>query len=297
MKTTSVRFPRGNLYFGDCLEILPNLPRAHFDLVYVDPPFNSGRPRAARVGRGERARGTAAYRDNWGGIDGFLQMLEPRVERIVPLLSKVGSLWVHLDHRAVHDTKVLLDRVFGKAAYLGEVIWVPGNGSRRRGTLSVTHQTILIYAPSGTMLWNGKDPALREPYAATSLKMHFAEKDESGRAYRERVIAGKRYRYYADTGRQIGSVWTDCPAMRANTPLIGETTGYPTQKPEKLLERIVRAASNQDSAVLDPMCGSGTSVAVAARLGRRFVGIDQGEVAFGIARDRLSASTRAKAPE
>src|SRR6478735_4174887 len=68
MKATSVRFPRGNLYFGDCLEVLPSLPHAHFDLVYVDPPFNSGRPRAARVGSGERARGTAAYRDNWGGI-------------------------------------------------------------------------------------------------------------------------------------------------------------------------------------------------------------------------------------
>ena len=105
------RFTKGALHFGDCLELLPSLPKAHFDLVYVDPPFNIGRARAARVGRGERARGTAAYRDNWGGIDGFLAMLEPRVALIRPLLSEVGSLWVHLDHRAVHDTKVLLDQV------------------------------------------------------------------------------------------------------------------------------------------------------------------------------------------
>ncbi|MGC4086485.1 MAG: site-specific DNA-methyltransferase [Polyangiaceae bacterium] len=82
------------------------------------------------------------------------------------------------------------------------------------------------------------------------------------------------------SGGRIGSVWSDCPAMRANTPLISETTGYPTQKPEKLLERIVLAASQEGSAVLNPMCGSGTTVAVAARLGRRFVGIDQSEVAF-----------------
>ncbi|MFZ5889758.1 MAG: DNA-methyltransferase [Myxococcota bacterium] len=285
-------FPRGSLHLGDCREVLPKLSSERFDLVYVDPPFNIGRSRAARLEKGERARGTAAYRDNWGGIDGFLEMLEPRVELIARLLSPVGSLWVHLDHRAVHDTKVLLDKLLGKAAYLGEVIWVPGNGSRRGGALSVTHQTILIYAPSGQMLWNGKDPALREPYAETSLKMHFSETDTDGRAYRERVIAGKRYRYYADVGRQIGSVWSDCPAMRANTPLIGETTGYPTQKPEKLLERIVRAATHADSAVLDPMCGSGTTVAVAARLGRRFVGIDQSDVAFGVAQRRLAGQSQ-----
>jgi site-specific DNA-methyltransferase (adenine-specific) len=286
--TAPFAFERGELYHGDCFSILPSLPEGHFDLVYVDPPFNIGRSRAARIGTGQRATGTAAYRDNWGGVDGFLAMLEPRVERVAPLLSPNGSLWVHLDHRAVHDTKVMLDRALGRAAYMGEIIWVPGNGSRRRGAPSVTHQTILIYAPSGRMLWNSTDPALREPYADTSLRMHFSEVDESGRAYRERVIGGKSYRYYADTGRQIGSVWSDCPAMRANTPLIAETTGYPTQKPEKLLERIIRAASVPGSSVLDPMCGSGTTLAVAARLERRFVGIDQSEVAVGVVRKRLS---------
>ena len=293
MTKKRVRFEAGSLHYGDCLEILPTLPSATFDLVYVDPPFNIGRSRAARVGIGERATGTAAYRDNWGGIDGFLSMLEPRVVAIAPLLSSTGSLWVHLDHRAVHDSKVLLDKLLGRTAYMGEIIWIPGNGARRRHAPSVTHQTILIYAPSGKMHWNSEDEALREPYAETSLRMHFSELDADGRAYRERVIAGTRYRYYADKGRQIGSVWSDCPAMRANTPLIAETTGYPTQKPEKLLERIVRAASVPGSHVLDPMCGSGTTLAVAARLGRRFVGIDRGEVAFRIAQKRLAARSRA----
>lgn len=282
------RFEGGYLHFGDCLEVLPKLAAGAFDLVYVDPPFNIGRSRAARLGNGERVTGTAAYRDNWGGIEGFLAMLRPRVAAILPLMSPIGSLWVHLDHRAVHDAKVLLDELLGRDAYMGEIIWIPGNGARRRHAPAVTHQTILIYAPNGEMIWNSDDEALREPYAATSLRMHFSERDADGRAYRERVIAGKRYRYYADKGRQIGSVWSDCPAMRANTPLIAETTGYPTQKPEKLLERIVRAASVPGSSVLDPMCGSGTTLAVAARLGRRFVGIDRGEVAFGIAERRLA---------
>jgi len=287
MRRATARFARGSVHFGDCLEILPSLPEGAFDLCYVDPPFNTGRPFAARVGGGERARGTAAYGDNWGGIDGFLSMLGPRLELARPLLSARGSLWLHLDHRAVHDAKVLADQIFGKKAYAGEVIWVPGNGARRRGTLSVTHQTILVYAPGAAMIWHGDDPMLREPYADVSLKMHFSERDAEGRQFRDRTIGGKTYRYYADKGRQIGSVWSDCPAMRANTPLVRESTGYPTQKPEKLLERIVRAASDANSQILDPMCGSGTTLAVAARLGRRFVGIDQSEVAFKIAKERL----------
>lgn len=143
------------------------------------------------------------------------------------------------------------------------------------------------------MLWNGSESVLREPYADTSLRMHFKAVDADGRNFRERVIGGKAYRYYADEGRRLGSVWTDCPAMSANTPLTQETTGYPTQKPEKLLERIIRATTSPDSWVLDPMCGSGTTVAVAARLGRPCLGIDKGEVAYEIATKRLLAATPA----
>jgi site-specific DNA-methyltransferase (adenine-specific) len=294
MKPAPVRFARGTLYFGDCLTILAKLPENAFDLVYVDPPFNTGRPWAARVGAGARARGTRAYADQWGGSEGFLAMLAPRLELLRPLLSPRASLWIHLDHRAVHDAKVLADGIFGKKAYAGEVIWVPGNGARQKSRLSVTHQTILVYAPGERLIWHGEDAMLREPYADVSLKMHFSERDAQGRHFRDRTIGGKTYRYYADRGRQIGSVWSDCPAMRANTPLVRESTGYPTQKPEKLLERIVRAATDPDSQVLDPMCGSGTTLAVAARLGRRFVGIDQSDVAFKIARARLTQSQAAE---
>jgi site-specific DNA-methyltransferase (adenine-specific) len=280
-------FPSGSLWRGDCLDILPELEAGAFDLVYLDPPFNTGRARGARLDGGARSEGALAYGDQWGGIRGFLAMLSPRLERLRPLLSSRGSVWLHLDHRAVHDAKVLADGVFGADAFAGEVIWVPGNGARRPSTLSVTHQTILIYAPHAGMIWNARDPILREPYAEISLKMHFSQSDAAGRRYRERTIGGKTYRYYADQGRQLGSVWSDCPGMRANTPLVRETTGYPTQKPEKLLERIVRAASDAQSKVLDPMCGSGTTLAVAARLGRRFVGIDRSDVAIRVTSKRL----------
>jgi site-specific DNA-methyltransferase (adenine-specific) len=277
---------------ADCLRCLPELAAsaARFDLIYVDPPFNAGGKRRARLATGvERAHGTLAYHDHFGSVDAFIEMLEPRLGAMHACLSDVGSLWLHLSHHTVHEAKAAADRVFGRAGFQGEIIWIPGNGGRRRTGPSITHQTILIYA-RGTMIWNAGDSTLREPYAETSLRMHFKEVDAEGRRYRERVIAGKTYRYYADEGRRLGSVWADCPAMNANTPLTTETTGYPTQKPEALLERIVRAASRPDSWVLDPMSGSGTTPAVAVRLGRRAVGVDQSPVACAIARARLNAA-------
>ncbi len=258
-----------------------------FQLIYVDPPFNAGGTRRAREQDGERIHGAHAYVDYWGGLDNFLEMLEPRLEVFRDALSREGSLWLQLDHRAIHDVKVALDRVFGRSAFAGEVIWVPGNGGKKRRGPSVTHQTILIYQRGERMIWNGDDPALREPFSDTSLRMHFKHRDTSGRRYRERHINGKTYRYYADVGRRIGSVWQDCPAMSANTPLTKETTGYPTQKPESLLERVVRAASVEGGSVLDPMCGSGTTVAVAARLRRRYAACDLSDLACRIARQRV----------
>lgn len=295
----SSRFAAGlaaQVLHGDCLERLDEVRRAvgaAFDLVYVDPPFNTGVERKARLSVGvERAQGTWAYDDHFGDVDAFIAMLEPRLEAISRCMTERASLWLHLGHHAVHEAKVCADRVFGRAAFQGEIIWVPGNGGRRRRGPSVTHQTILVYAKGPSMIWNADDPALREPYAETSRRMHFTHVDADGRRYRERVIRGKAYRYYADAGRRLGSVWSDCPAMSANTPLTLETTGYPTQKPEALLERIVRAASAPDSFVLDPMCGSGTTLAVAARLGRRCLGIDRSRLACEISERRLQGAAR-----
>ncbi len=285
---------KSQLYYGDCLEVLPTLVgRAAVDLVYWDPPFAAGGTRGARAQKGERLSGEAAYRDAWGGIEAWLEMMKPRAELVGRLLSAEGSIWLHLDHRAVHEAKCLFDEVFGRKAFKGEIIWVPGNGARNTKGPSVTHQTILVYAPHGNMIWNVEHPALREPFAETSQRMHFRNVDEAGRRYRERVIGGKAYRYYADHGRRLGSVWTDCPAMNANTPLTRETTGYPTQKPESLLERIIQAASLPESWVLDPMSGSGTTLAVAKRLERRWLGVDRSPVAIRVASERLGVKVKA----
>jgi site-specific DNA-methyltransferase (adenine-specific) len=238
-------------------------------LAYLDPPFGVGASFGARArGAGERAKGPVAYEDHWPSIDAYIAWLEARLAVVRDCLSNDGTLWLHLDHRAVHEAKVSCDRVFGRTAFLGEIVWATGNGARgaRRGP-GMTHQTLLVYAGGPDFVWNTRDESLREPFATTSLAMHFGRADEEGRRYRERAIGGRTYRYYADEGRARGSIWSDCPSMVANTPLRRETTGYPTQKPLKLLERLVAAA----------------------RLGRSFVGCDIGALALDASVRRLDA--------
>jgi len=287
------------LAHGDAADVCANL-RADvlFDLVYLDPPFGVGTTMTARGAAGERrgrrqpGSGPDAY-DDPGGADALVAMLAPRLAAIRDRMARGATLYLHLDHRGVHEVKVAADRVFGRGAFAGEVIWVPGNGGRGKA-FAVTHQTLLVYARTAaekkSLVYNADDPCLREPFAATSLSMHFKQRDAEGRRFRERVIAGKTYRYYADQGRRLGSVWTDIPAMVANTPLRREGTGYPTQKPERLLERIIRASSAEGAVVADLMCGSGTTLVVAARLLRRFVGGDRSPLAIDTTRRRLDAA-------
>lgn len=282
------------LHHGDnllvCRELLGRNVRC--DLVYVDPPFGVGTTHGARTRSGEaRAeRSSVAYDDAWSGIDPFLAALEPRIALFRDLLTERGTLYVHLDHRAVHETKVLCDRVFGRSAFRGEIIWVPGNGARSRKAWGASHQTILVYTRTDDFIFNVDE--LREPYAEGSAATHFKHVDEEGRRWRERTVmlatGPKTYRYPMDRGRRLGTVWTDIPAMAANTPIAKETTGYPHQKPKKLLERIIRASSVPGSWVGDFFCGSGTTLAVAQALGRNAVGCDASPLAIETTRGRLA---------
>lgn len=274
----------------DAVDLARHVPSTGAQLAYLDPPFCVGVVFGARrrVG-GSRASGRFAYDDRWPSMDAYLAWLERRIAVARECLATDGTMWLHLDYRAVHEAKALCDRVFGRSSFLGEVVWVPGNGARgaRRGP-AMTHQTLLLYARSRRgFVWNAADPSLREPFAATSLAMHFTHLDGRGRRYRERTVNGRTYRYYADQGRAIGSVWTDCASMVANTPLRRESTGFPTQKPVKLLERIVRASTSEGALVVDPFCGSGTTLVASARLGRSFVGCDTGALAIATAVRRL----------
>ena len=278
------------LVHADARELGAYVTAGSADLAYLDPPFKVEKSFGARVVKGTRARGPIAYNDTWASLDAYLAWLEARLAVVRDLLSPQGTMWLHLDSRAVHEAKVVCDRVFGARRFRGEVIWVPGNGSKSKSGPGMGHQTLLLYARGADPIWNGKDKALRAPFAATSQSMHFTRSDDEGRRYRDRIVGTKTYRYYADEGRAIGSVWTDCPSMAANTPLLAETTGYPTQKPLKLLDRIVRTTSHQGSLVVDPFAGSGTTLIAAAAAKRRFVGSDIGELAIATIRTRLDAA-------
>ena len=284
------------LLHADAARACAALPKSvRFDLVYLDPPYGVGTVMTARTKKGEaRGRkraesGPDAYDDGMP-IDELVTMVAGAAAAIQGRMAAHAALLIHLDHRAVHEVKVACDGVFGRGAFAGEIIWEPGNGARGSG-LPSTHQTILVYArrPSDKkhLRWSTASPLLREPFASTSLAMHFKKRDEAGRLYRERTIGKKTYRYYADEGRRLGSVWTDIPAMAANTPLLREGTGYPTQKPVRLLERIIVAASEPGETIADLMCGSGTTLVAAAKHGRRFVGGDRSELAIQTTERRL----------
>lgn len=286
----AVSDPVGVLAKVDARDLGAIVARASVDTAYLDPPFKVEKSFGARLKHGEtRARGPVAYDDTWSSLEAYLGWIEERIKAVHEALSPRGTMWLHLDQRAVHEAKGVCDRVFGSRRFRGEVVWVPGNGSKSRSGPGMSHQTILLYARDAEPIWNARDPVLRAPFAATSLEMHFTQSDADGRRYRDRVVGKKTYRYYEDEGRALGSVWTDCPSMSANTPLRAETTGYPTQKPLKLLDRIVRATSLPGSLVLDPFCGSGTTLVAAAAAGRRFVGCDIGELAITTTRARLDA--------
>ncbi len=263
---------------SDVLHALRYVSAQSCRLAYLDPPFHVGVKFRARGADGTRARGPVAYTDTWPSLEAYCAWLLARAQVVWDCLSPDGTLWLHLDRRAVHTMKIALDGLLGAAAFQGEIVWVPGNGGRAKHGPNHTHQSLLVYAKSRKYIWNAHEPCMREPHAATSIRMHFTHKDETGRAFRERTVNGKLYRYAEDEGRAIGSVWLDCPSMVANSPLGTETTGYPTQKPLKLLDRIVRVSTNPGDRVIDGFTGSGTTLLAAAMANREGIGFDVGEL-------------------
>jgi len=267
--------PRDYVVLGDCADVLPLLPDAAFQLIYVDPPFNTGRTRRGRrlvtiqdpdgdrTGFGGRRYRTSEARSD-GYPDAFSDyaaFLGPRLAEARRLLSEDGTLYVHLDYREAHYVKVLLDRIFGRACFLNEVIWAYDFGGRARDRWPAKHDTILVYARHPGSHYFDRTAVGRVPYLAPGL-----------------VTPEKAAR-----GKLPTDVWwhTIVPTSSA------ERTGYPTQKPEGVLRRVVQASSAPGSHVLDFFAGSGTTGAVARTLGRRFVLVDVSPEAVGVMHDRL----------
>lgn len=248
---------------GEMFDVIASIAPQSIDLLYLDPPFAAGRVFADSAG---------AFDDRWqGGLTEYLAWLEQRLVAAHQIVAEHGSLFLHLDRRAVHYAKVLLDQTWGFECFRNEIIWHYTGGGRARRSFSHKHDTILWYSKH-PQHWTFNLQAMRQPYKASS---GFAKAGI-------RSAAGKRYLPHPD-GTPVDDVW-DIPMLN---PMAAERLGYPTQKPERLLERIILAASNSGDLVADLCCGSGTTVAVAQRLGRCWIAADQSADALALVRGRL----------
>jgi DNA modification methylase len=280
------------IHQGDNLEVMAGLADGSFTLIYLDPPFNTGRtqeravetartpgtdPTAAApvVRRGfhgrdyERLRGDLRVYDD--RFDDYWGFLEPRLVEAWRLLAPDGTLYLHLDYREAHYAKVLLDAIFGRDHFLNELIWAYDYGAKSRSRWPTKHDTILVYVKDPAQYWFDSEQVDREPYMAPGL-----------------VTPEKAAR-----GKLPTDVW-----WHTIVPTSGrEKTGYPTQKPEGVLRRIVQASSRPGDRVLDPFAGSGTTGAVAAALGRDAVLIDASPVAIEVMTTRMPEAVVAGAAD
>jgi site-specific DNA-methyltransferase (adenine-specific) len=265
------------IVLGDNLQVLPTLPDAAFQLIYIDPPFNTGAKQTRRVLA--TAEDTAGDRVGFGGrryasrllaessytdtFADYLAFLEPRLLEARRLLTASGTLYFHIDYREAHYCKLLLDEVFGRENFLNEIIWAYDYGARSRTRWPAKHDTILVYAKEAGSHYFDAAEVDREPYMAPGL-----------------VTPEK-----AALGKLPTDVW-----WHTIVPTNGsEKTGYPTQKPEGIVRRMVLASSRPGDMCLDFFCGSGTLGAVAAKHGRGYVLVDENPEAIAVATRRLAA--------
>lgn len=274
--------PENRLIFGDNLAVMASLLPGYegrINLIYADPPFFTNRKYPARIGRGEDSRKpeewalAEGYHDHWLDLDTYLDFLFERLELMYRLLSPNGTLYLHLDWHVDSYARVLLDEIFGSAHILNEIIWTYHGPSPIRRAFNRKHDTILAYVKGDDFTFN--PDAVREPYDPSTIQT-FKASSKAGFGKMPDLERGK-----------VPEDWWYFPVVAR---LHNERTGYPTQKPEGLLERIILASSNKDDLVADFFCGSGTTPVAAARLGRKFIASDITLRAVHTTRQRLTMS-------
>jgi len=265
---------------SDNLHVLQTLPDGVIDLIYVDPPFNTGRVQSRQsIQTSRSATGTrigfkgqsyetikgvlTSYDDDF---EDYWAFLEPRLVEAWRVLAPSGTIYLHLDYREVHYAKVLLDALFGRESFLNEIIWAYDYGARSKSKWPAKHDNILVYVKNPRSYTFNATAVDREPYMAPGL-----------------VTPEKA---------ALGKLPTDVWWHTIVSPMGKEKTGYVTQKPEGILRRIVQASSHEGDWVLDFFAGSGTTGAVAQQLGRRFIVVDQNPEAIAVMQRRLGVGTR-----
>ena len=295
---------RNKLIWGDNKYVMSALLEKYagkIDLIYIDPPFATGANFTTTVTIGDddeleltkeaSAIEELAYRDTWGkGLDSFLQMMYERLVLMRELLSDKGSIYVHVDWRVGSYLKIMMDEIFGQKCFVNEIIWGFSQGAKSKRTFGRKHNNIYLYSKKEDgQIFNFDDVRVEMKSGKDSFGGRIVI-DDDGRPYR--LVYGtknskgetKYYKYYLDVGKIPEDYWTDINSLQSG---VDERLDYPTQKPEALLERMIKASSNEGDLVADFFCGSGTTSAVAEKLGRRWVTSDIGRYAIHTARKRF----------
>ncbi|WP_298147671.1 site-specific DNA-methyltransferase [uncultured Acinetobacter sp.] len=257
------------------------IPDESVDLVYMDPPFFTGK---LFKGRAREDGASYLFSDIWGSWGEYYDFLYQRVVKCRRVLKNSGSIFVHCDRSANHIIRMMLENVFGRDSFQSEIIWTYKRWSNAKKGLMNQHQNILFFSKSKEFKWN---QTLVEYSATTNLDqiLQKRERDSSGTSVYARDKNGEVVYGGAKKGVPLGDVW-DIPYLN---PKAKERTGYPTQKPLVLLERIVGLVTDKGDVVLDPFCGSGTTLVAAQSLQRQYIGIDVSEEAVLLTEKRLSS--------
>lgn len=281
----------GEFYLSDCREQLDRLLETHagrIKSIYMDPPYLTGDKFCMRARVGE-----ADWKSNRSSLKlstfsdqmdrtSYLEMMRDVITKCRELLSTDGMLFLHIDYRTQPYLRLLLDEIFGEENFRNEIIWAYQSGGRATRHFSRKHDVILFYS-RGTDPDFNLEEVMVKPNAPRGNHMR-KHVDPDGRVYRSIKVNGKLYTYYDDDPVAPSDVWSDVSHLQQKDP---ERTGYDTQKPKALLDRILRCSSRSGDLVLDPFCGSGTTLEAAKSLGRNFIGIDSCGVTSNIIRRRL----------
>lgn len=282
-------FAINHLICGDNLNILSTIASDTIDLIYIDPPFFSNRNYEIIWGDEAEVR---SFEDRWeGGINVYIDWLKQRAMELYRVLKPTGSMYLHCDWHAGHYLKVMMDEVFGYHQLKNEIVWAYESGGRASHFYPRKHDTLFWYAKSNSYYFDWKQVGIPRNRCQScqqvlpkwnNLAKHI---DKDRRVYRTIKSAGKIYKYYDDEPVPPTDVWLDISHIQQKDP---QRWGYPTQKPEALLERIIKSSSNKGELVLDAFCGCGTAMAVAQKLNRRWIGMDISPSAIALVKNRLA---------
>ncbi len=277
---------KDELYCSDCLDILKNIPDDSIDLIYIDPPFYT--QKAQKLGTRDRSK-QFCFSDVWKSSDDYTQFINKRLVEFHRVIAKSGSIFFHCDRNASHIARFLLDDVFGPEMFRAEIIWYYHRWSNSQRNLIPAHQNIFFYSKTDDYTFN---EILQDYSLTTNIDqiLQKRERDESGKAVYARDINGETIFNGHKKGVPISDVW-EIPYLN---PKARERVGYPTQKPILLLERIIKLTTDMGDIVLDPFCGSGTTLIAAKILGRKYIGIDISSDAIEIAKRRLDNPIKSK---